>query len=182
MFPNTLSVLPQAPPSVRCCHHDVAVLACMAFGLPHFDLILTASQEAPGYFCKSEGLRNGSFYCLLRRVCANSTSRQITVAPNSFRVLFWLRCLAVGSLSKAAKELVSSGIHQLTPSVLEKLKALHPQATLPPSTAAADAPEFICEAAEVEAPLLQNFFWLRGCSLFVKTTLVKKVPGLKTGS
>ena len=59
-----------------------------------------------------------------------------------------------GSLSKAAKELVSTGIHQLTPSVLEKLKALHPQAALPSPSAAADAPEFTCENAEVKAAVL----------------------------
>ena len=63
--------------------------------------------------------------------------------------------VASGSLSKAAKELVSSGIHADCPVVAAKLRALHPQARLPLSLPEVPArvPSFDCEPGEVRATL-----------------------------
>ena len=41
-------------------------------------------------------------------------------------------CLQEGAISKAAKELLSDGLHPWTPSVSQKLHELHPQKPLPP--------------------------------------------------
>ena len=54
-----------------------------------------------------------------------------------------------GSLSKAAKELVSSGIHDLTPAVSEKLEQLHPHANLPNISASDDLPRIDCESSDI---------------------------------
>ena len=59
-----------------------------------------------------------------------------------------------GTISKAAKELTSSGIHRMTSTIHQKLVTLHPQAVLPPTEAAPDAPEFCCEVAEVKSAVL----------------------------
>ena len=62
---------------------------------------------------------------------------------------------AAGSLSKAAKKLVSSGIHSDCPIVAEKLRALCPQASLPPSLPEppAGVPRFDGEQGKVRSAL-----------------------------
>ena len=69
---------------------------------------------------------------------------------NDFRLAFnsWL-----GNLSKAAKELVSSGLHPNSPSVMAKLRDLHPQSPLPPLRDASALPRFVCEAKEVRTAI-----------------------------
>ena len=56
--------------------------------------------------------------------------------------------VAAGSLSKAAKELVLSGLHPATPTVLAKLRDLHSQSLLPLADPEPGAPLYECECAD----------------------------------
>ena len=63
--------------------------------------------------------------------------------------------VAAGNLSKAAKELVSAGVHPSTPVVQQKLHELHPQAPLPPCRAdPPPAPSAQCQMSDVRAALM----------------------------
>ena len=63
--------------------------------------------------------------------------------------------VAAGNLSKAANELVSTGLHRMTPAVQQKLHELHPQAPLPPRRAEpSPTPSAQCEVTDVRAAIM----------------------------
>ena len=81
---------------------------------------------------------------------AEDSDQQLEQVRRRIRAL-----VAAGNLSKAAKELVSTGLHQMSDAVQRKLEVLHPQAQLPvrrlDSPAAAPAQ---CEPPQVRAAIL----------------------------